>query len=154
MGLLIDLVNDTQSANGLFVTAQGVTTQGASNDFNDGEIATNMVVNVSLPTIANVTSLVVQAEEWSGVTNGTGNGGTTWAAIPNMVVTVTATTTTANLRQIVRGLRTQQFARVNAITLAATTTTGAYSLCADLFSQKKIMAAAGAQPGYDRYPSS
>ena len=149
--MLLDLVNECLVANGLNQTLTA-TTQGASADFSDGIDSTNMIVNVGGMTTANVTSFVVQCEEWSGVTNGTGNGGTTWAAIPGMVVTVTATTAASNILQLARGLRTQQYVRANANTLAVTTTTAAFTgVCVNIISQKKFIKQTDS--GVDRYPS-
>jgi hypothetical protein len=128
--MLLDLVNESLDYQGLAPQTLTASAQGASNDFSNGENSLNMVVDIGTITTANVTSLVVQAEESS---TGTGS----WTVIPGMVVTVTATTTAANLHQKVRGLRSKQYARVNAITFSVTTTTGAFPISADLFSQKK-----------------
>jgi ABC-type maltose transport system permease subunit len=69
-----------------------------------------------------------------------------------MAATITATTTATNLHQVVRGLRTQQFVRANANTLAATTTTGAFPVSAVLVSQRKYVTQGAS--GTDRFPSS
>ena len=148
---IIDLTNEGLIATGIGPQTLTASAQGASNDFSNGIDSTELVVQVNTLTVANVTSLVVQAEEWSGVTNGTGNGGTTWAVIPGMVITVTATTTAANLLQAVRGLRTQQYVRANANTFSATTTTGAFPVSALLISQNKFIQQG--KSGTDHYPS-
>lgn len=148
--MLLDLINQVLTAQGIPPQTLAATTQGASVALDNCEFSTGMIVDAGAITVANVTSLVVQLEEWSGLTNGSGNGGTTWAAIPGMVVTVTATTTAANLHQVVRGLRTQQFVRANAATLAATTTTGAFPVGVEIIAQKKYVNQGG---GYDNYPS-
>ena len=149
MSVLIDLVNQTVSVQGVKPGTYTASTQGSSADFSDAIDSTGMIVDCGTITVANVTSAVVQCEEWSGVTNGTGNGGTTWAAIPNMVVTVTATTTAANLHQVVRGLRTQRYVRANAITV--TGTTASFPLSAVIISQQKFVPQG--KSGTDHYPS-
>lgn len=154
MAELIDLVNQVQTVQALAPQVLAATTQGSSTDMSDCEYSTGAIVDVGAITVANVTSLVVQIEEWSGVTNGTGNGGTTWAAIPGMVVTVTATTAGANTHQVVRGQRTQQFVRANAVTLAATTTTGAFPCSVEVIAQRKYVYPSGDNAGNDNYPSS
>ena len=127
---VLDLINEVVSVQGLTPQILTASVQGASQDFSDSDFAMNMIVDVSVPTIANVTSLVVQAEE---STSGTGN----WTVIPGMVVTVTATTAPSNLHQTVRGLRTQQYCRANAVTFSATTATGAFPTSASLIGQRK-----------------
>lgn len=144
--MLVDLVNEAISVNALNGTLTA-STQGASNDFSDGEVSFNMVVDAGAMTTANVTSAQVQAEEWSGTS------ADTWAVIAGCVVTVTATTAAANLHQVVRGLRSKQYVRANAITVTGTTTTAAFpGVNVDFFSQRKFVPIGSG--GFDRYPSS
>ncbi len=122
-------------------------TQGASIALDDCEFSTGAIIEANVPTTANVTSLVVQIEEST-------DGSSGWAAISGMVATVTATTAAANLHQVVRGQRTYKYVRANAITLAATTTTGAFPCSVTVLAQRKYIAPAGQFGGVDRYPSS
>lgn len=154
MGLIIDLVNESISVAGLNNVILAATTQGAYNDFSNGEVSLNMIVAASVPTIANVTSFVVQAEE-STQTASTG----TWTVIPSlagssMIITVTATTAATNLFQITRGLRSLQYARANAATFAATTVTGAFPVTVTFVSMKKFAQGPGQQSGVDHFPTS
>lgn len=142
MALIIDLNNSAVTAQGLAPQVLSTTVQGASVDMSNGEIDTNMILEVGALTIANITQLNVQAEE-------SADGSTNWTLIPGMVLTVTATTAPANTHQVVRGLRTQQYVRANAKTLSATTTTGAFPVSVTFVSQKRIAPASG---GFDRYP--
>ncbi len=122
-------------------------TQGASIALDDCEFSTGAIIDLGTVTAANVTSLVVQIEEST-------DGSSGWAAISGMVATVTATTAATNLHQVVRGQRQYKYVRANAITLAATTTTGAFPCSVVVIAQRKYMAPAGYQGGVDRYPSS
>jgi hypothetical protein len=142
--ILADMVNDMVNALAINNAILAASTQGGAIELSQGELSLNMVVNVSVPTLANVTSLVVQAEECA-TTNGT------FTLIPNTQVTVTASSASANLQQVVRGLRTLRYARANAITFAAITATGAFSLTATFHELKKI---SPGKSGADNYPSS
>jgi len=135
------------------------TSQGASFDAasaGDMEFSIAMQLIASVPTTANVTSLVVQAEE-----SPTGTGSWTIISgvasadygITQMILTVTATTTNANLFQCIMGLRTQRYVRMNANTLAATTTTGAFGLSGFLVSGKHLQASASNQGGFSTSPA-
>lgn len=141
--IVIDLVNNFTAA-GLVPQTLTTTAQGGAIDGSNAEASLNMIVDVSVPTAANVTSLVVQAEECA-TTNGT------FTVIPGMVVTVTATTAAANIHQVVRGLRTQRYFRANANTFAATTTTGAFPTCVQFVSQSRFQPATAT--GADTYPA-
>jgi len=147
MSLLIDLVNQVASYQAIPPQLLAASTQGSALDMSNQEIATGMIVDIGAITVANVTSLQVQAEECA-TTNGT------WTVIPNMVVTVTATTTAANTHQVVRGLRTYRYARANCVTLAATTTTGAFPINVEIIAQNKFVNPSGDFGGYSNYPSS
>lgn len=117
----IQLLVDITTIIGAGSIVQGALTQsfqGSSVDLFNGNISCNAIIEYGAPAAA-VTGCTVQIEEWSGVTNGTGNGGTTWQAIPNMVA---ASVTTGPTRQTLMGLRTQRYARANAITFAVGTT--------------------------------
>ena len=153
MGLIIDLVSDGLVQPGINNQILAATYQGGYQDGSNGEISLNLIVCASVPTIANVTQLNVQAEE-STQTASTG----TWTIIPSiagssMIITVTATTTTTNLLQVVRGLRTQQYYRANAATLSATTVTGAFPVSAVFVSMKRFAQGFGQQSGVDHYPT-
>jgi hypothetical protein len=143
--MLVDLVNEVLCAQALPPQILTATAQGSAIDMSDCLAGTGAIIDVGAITAANVTSLVVQIEECA-TTNGT------FTAIPGMVATITATTTPGNLHQVVRGLRTQQFARANAATFAATTTTGAFPVNVEIVAQKKYVGIAGQLGGFDNYP--
>ncbi len=144
---VMDLINEVVSVQGITPQILAASAQGASQDFSDSDFAMNMIVDVSVPTAANVTSLVVQCEE---STTGTG----AWTVIPGMVLTFTATTTPANLHQTARGLRTAQYSRANAITFSATTATGAFPISAVLIGQRKYQGSGNTiYSGASSYPA-
>lgn len=163
---LYDGVNEIGTHWGLVQNSLTVSAQGSSVDMSNDKESTTLAVNALLSTVANVTSAQIQAEEWSGLTNGSGNGGTTWTVIPgiapgtSMVLTVTATTAAANLQQKTAGFRSQRYARVNAITVTgASTATGFQGVAALLIAQKENVPtdapnSAGVPVGSDRWPSS
>jgi len=142
--MLLDLVNETLNQNSIPPNIYSATTQGTALDFSNGEASTNMVVDATISTTANVTSFVVQLEECA-TTNGT------FTAITSGSITITATTATTNLHQAVRCLRTLQYVRANMATFAATTTTNGIILTADIYAQKRQQPATG---GYSLSPSS
>lgn len=144
MGVIIDLVNDAQSSVGLVPQALSTSVQGASIDLSNCELATNMVIIAGVTNSLQVTALTVQFEE---STDGSNN----WTAVTGMTLTVTSLGNSRAV-QVARGLRTQRYGRVNAITLAAVTTTGSFLFAAEVICQKKY-SPAGA-PGADLYPSS
>lgn len=146
--MLLDLVNEVITAQGLAPQVLTATAQGTAQDFSDAHVAMNAIIDVGAITTANVTSLVVQIEECA-TTNGT------FVLIPGMIATATATTTAANLHQVVRGLRTSRYVRANAITFAVTTTTGAFPVSVELVSQRKLQGSGSTlYSGADLYPSS
>jgi hypothetical protein len=142
---LLDLNNEALSFPCINNAILAATTQSPTNglDWENGEYSLNMVVAAQVPTAANVTNLVLQAEESDNATT-TGPwsivSGVASAqyGITQMILTVTATTAPANLYQQIMGLRTKRYVRINASALAATTTTGAFPVTALLFSQKKL----------------
>jgi hypothetical protein len=134
--MIIDLVNEALSVNALYPQTLTASTQGGSNDFTNGEISCNMIVDVGAFG-ANTTALTVQAEESS---TGTGS----WTAISGMSTSVT----TSNTHVVLQGLRTHRYVRANAITLTGTTPSVAVSV--EIISQKKISGTGG---GYSRSPS-
>src|SRR5436190_19739081 len=107
--MLLDLVNQVQTNRALAPQILTASAQGSAIDMSNCEFSTGAIIDVGSITTANVTSLVVQIEECA-TTNGT------FVLIPSMVCTITATTTEANLHQVVRGQRTQRYVRANAIT--------------------------------------
>jgi hypothetical protein len=145
--ILIDLVNEVQSAGALGPATVTASTQGNSFDFSNCKEPLGMIVDVGAITVANVTSMVVQCEE---STNGISN----WTAITNppagiMAVTVTATTTPGNLHQVARGMRRYQYVRANAITVSGTTP--GFPLNVEIIGQKEYVVQAS---GADLFPSS
>lgn len=108
------------------------------------------MVEIGAPAAA-CTAVFVQIEEWSGTTTGLGNGGTTWTAIPNMVA---ASVTTGPNRQTLMGLRTQRYARANAITVTAATTAN-IPLCVEILEMPKSEGGiSGFGGGFSNWPSS
>ena len=136
MALVIDLVNEALSVNALYPQSLAISAQGASQDFTNGEISTNMIVDVGAVGAAS-TGITVQCEE-------SADGSTGWTVIPGMVVSAT----TSNTHQVVRGQRTHRYVRANAITVAGTTPS--FAVSAVIIAQKKISGTGG---GYSRAPS-
>lgn len=134
--MLIDLVNEVKSVNGVSPQVLAASVQGGSNDFSNCEISTNALVSVGAFG-ANTTAATVQIEE-------SADGSTNWAAISGMSCSVTTSNTITPLR----GLRTHRYVRANAITVAGTTPSIAASV--QILSQLKISGTGG---GYTRSPS-
>ncbi len=131
--MLVDLVNEVISVNGLLPQSLSGSTQGASADFSNGEISTHAILDVGA---YSGTTMTVQIEE-------SVDGSTNWTAIPGMVfAAVTATGT----HQVVRGLRTHRYVRANALTVNAT----AILASVEIIAQKKYSGTGG---GYSRLPS-
>jgi hypothetical protein len=158
--MLLDYVNETLRSFQFNNVTLAATSQGASADWatsGDGEFSIAMQLIASVPTVANVTNLVVQAEESpSGTGSWTVISGVNSAdyGITQMILTVTATTAGANLFQAIMGLRTQRYVRMNANTFAATTATGAFGLSGFLISGKKRQPGFGTgEGGFSRSPS-
>ena len=120
-----------------------VAVAGASVDMFNADIATQAIIEVGSPAAA-VTGMTFQVEEW----NGTTAAGSTWTAIPNMVG---SSITTGPTRQTLLGLRTQRYARVNGITIAAATNSN-IPVCGELLGMPKSSGGSGAA-GFSNSPS-
>ena len=142
--ILADMVNDFLNVQGIYPQTVTASVQGGAQDMSQTELSTNAVINASVQTLANLTAATVQLEECA-TTNGT------FTLIPGTQVSITGTNAAANLLQVVRGLRTLRYARVNAITFAAGTVTGALALGATIHGLKKISPNVS---GSSNYPSS
>jgi hypothetical protein len=140
MPVLVDAVNEPVYATGPVIAATTSTTQGASNDFSDG--CEPMGLLVTPIAFTGVTTAYVQAEE---STTGTG----AWTAIANMVISFTTTPSLTTVATA-RGLRSNQYVRINFVTLTGTTTP-AVTMGTVLLQQRKYIAVS--KSGADRSPS-
>jgi hypothetical protein len=136
--MIVDLVNEALSVQGLIPQTLAASAQGSSQDFTNGEISTNAIVTVGAFT-ANTTNLQVQIEESATGTN-------SWTAISGMVATITA----SNTQTVLRGLRTHRYVRANAISVQGTTPSTAVAVV--ILAQKKIFGGSD-NGGYSRSPS-
>jgi Flp pilus assembly protein TadG len=134
--MLVDLVNQVLSVNGLAPQVLAASAQGASKDFSNAKIATGAIVEVGTYG-ANTTNLQVQIEESS---TGTGS----WTAIPGMTVSGI----TAAGHYVVNGQRSHRYVRANAISVQGTTPSVAVSV--SVIAEKMY---AGSGGGYSRSPS-
>jgi hypothetical protein len=132
-----DLTNASGGA-GIRPQSLAATFQGASIDMQNGEVATNMIVELGAFSPGSSISLQIQAEEWNG------QAGSTWTAIPNMILSVTG----SNQRQVLLGLRTYRYLRANAVTVGGTT--AAYNVAVEFLAQPKSESQSG---GYSRSPN-
>lgn len=154
--MLIDLVNECKSVNGL--TPQDLTqsTQGAFQDFSNCKIATAAIIDVGAFG-ANTTNLQIQIEEnslssggtWT-VINGVGvssiNGTAQTTAITQMIAS--AITTSAQ-HIVLKGQRQHRYVRANAVSVQGTTP-GVFANV-EIISELQF---AGTGGGYSRLPSS
>lgn len=142
MQILTDLSDNLVAGNSLDGTAKTVSAQGASVDMLNYEVMTGAAVQFGAP-VAAVTGMTVQVEEW----NGTTASGSTWTAIPNMVG---SSVTTGPTTQVLIGLRTHRYVRVNALTVA-TNTNSNVPITGMLLAMPK---SSQSPTGYSRSPSS
>jgi hypothetical protein len=157
---LIDLVNQCNVTANIMPASYAATTQGQAVDLSNSEIGTHAVIKTG--TIGSATTIMIQLEEatttaaaYTAITGSIQIGTISANGTVTNVTTTTNTTcvvafTTTNQQAVFRGLRTQRYARINAITFTATTTP-AIILEGDIIAQYKI---SGSQyAGYSRSPS-
>ncbi len=156
MGMLLDMVNDVQTSPGVAVGTLSVTTQGAAQDFSNCKLSTAMIVNGSVSAAAGTSAVFVLEE--CGTSTGTFTAVAGVAPGTVCAVTITATTAAANLTQVAKGFRKLRYCRVNAQTLAATTTTGFVTAAsAVIVAQREYTPSdagqnSGSPSGTDTYP--
>lgn len=134
--MIVDLVTEALSSNNLKPQTLAASTQGASFDMANAEVATLMSIAIG-SVGANSTAITVQCEE-------SDDGSTNWTAISGMSMSAT----TSNTRTLVRGLRSKRYARLNAITV--TGTTPSFAISGDIFGTKKYTDTTG---GYSNSPA-
>lgn len=135
--MLIDLVNQVQTSNGLSPQVLAASAQGSSQDFSNCKISTGAVIQVGTYGV-NTTNLQVQIEE-------SADGSTGWSAISGMVQSAI---TQAGV-YVLRGQRQYRYVRANAVSVQGTTPSVAVSVA--IIAEKEY---AGSGGGYSRSPSS
>jgi hypothetical protein len=145
-GEIIDLPHDALVNTNIPPNTYTATTQGVAFDMSQCELLTNAIVNVGAVSVALNSTVQIQLEECS-ITNSTG----TWTLIPGTgsLTTIATVTTTNQAPILLAGMRTQRYARLNAITV--TGTTPSVAICGDIVSQQKYT---NPGTGYSRSPSS
>jgi hypothetical protein len=143
---IFDLVNEPVT--GTSFAAQNITqaTTGTAVDLQNSQIDTAVVLDFNIAN-TNITNVYVQLEECATT-------GGTFTVIPavgggNMVYTAT----TNPVANVMKGLRTQRYARANVVTAQGTTVS--LYVNARIFGQSKFTpsSVAGVQGGYSRAPS-
>lgn len=152
MAQILTDINGILGSASIIQGALTVTNQGSSIDMANGNVSDNAIVEYGTP-LAAVTSMGVQIEEWSGTTVAgqfSGNGATTWTAIPGMVG---ATVTTGPVRQLLTGLRTQRWVRANA-NIFSVATNANVPVFVEILEQPKSEGGSTFGTGYSNWPSS
>lgn len=146
--ILIDFVNEVRHHP--FPTQAVVgTVQGVSADLRNTEEPLALVVNASVVSTVNASTLVIQAEQ-------SANGSTSWSVVPGVIpgtlmqLFITSATTQSNLFQSTIGLRSQQYGRINIATVTAGTGAAGWTVGAELLQQKKYIP--DDSGGFDVYP--
>jgi hypothetical protein len=144
--LLIDLSNGIYTANALLPQTLTASAQGSSLDMSDCEYLTNAIVQLGAFG-AGQTSITVQIEQ-------SADGSTNWTTIGGVAdqSSMVCTATTSNQQILLKGIRTQRYARANAITVTGTTPSAAASV--EIVAQQKYFPTTGdGSKGYSVSPS-